>query len=76
MTKNLNVGPLDVASITRQRKLRTSNKISKGIVGSSLKYPRPLLGRPTFLGLAGPTLARLAAGSLRCWGEAAFAVFR
>jgi hypothetical protein len=68
MTEDLNsVSPPDVSSIIRQRKLHTSNKISKGTVGRSLRQPaRPLLGTilVLFPTLAGPTLARLAGGSL------------
>lgn len=79
MTENLNnVDPSDVTCITR-RKLHTSNKISKGIVGSSLKQlARPLLGGPDltiFPATAVSTLARLAGRSLTRSGEAGVAIF-
>ncbi len=79
MTENLNsVCPSDVTYITR-RKLHTSNRISKGIVGSSLKQlARPLLGSPDlamFPATAGSTLARLAGRSLTCSGEAGVTTF-
>jgi molybdenum-dependent DNA-binding transcriptional regulator ModE len=79
MTENLNsVCPSDINCITRQ-KLHTSNKISKGIVGSSLKQlARPLLGRPdlaTFPAMVGSTLDRLAGRSLTCSGEAGVTIF-
>jgi hypothetical protein len=79
MTENLNSAcPSDVTCITR-RKLHTSNKISKGIIGSSLKQlARPLLGGPDlamFPAMAGSTLARLAGRSLTCSGEAGVTIF-
>jgi hypothetical protein len=73
MTEYLNsVSPSDVSCIAR-RKAHTSNKISKGIIGSSLKQlARPLLGSPDlamFRVMAGRALARLAGRSLTCSGE-------
>lgn len=81
MTENLNsVCPSEVVYITR-RKLHTSNKISKGIIGSSLKQlGRPLLGSPDLVmflatGMAGHTFARLAGRSLTRPGEADVTTF-
>jgi hypothetical protein len=54
--------------------VKISNKTSKIIVGSSLKLPRPLLGRPTLAvpvlsPLTRATLALLAGRSMRFWEE-------
>jgi hypothetical protein len=79
MTENLNgVCPSDVTRIAR-RIPHTSNKISKGIIGSTLKQlARPLLGSPDlamFPARAGSTLARLAERFLTCSGEASVTIF-
>jgi hypothetical protein len=80
MTENLKgARPSDVTCISRW-KLRTSNTISKGIIGSALKQlARPLLRSPdlaTFPAMApGPTLARLTGRSLTCSGEAGVTIF-
>ena len=49
MTENLDGDAvLDLAESTSKEVLRTSYKISRGIVGSSLKRPRSLLEMPVF----------------------------
>lgn len=79
MTKYLNnMCPSDVTSLTRW-KLHTSNKISKGIIGSSLKQlARPLLGSTDFTmfpALAGPSFTRLAGRPLACSGGIGVTIF-
>ena len=77
MTENLNsVCTSDVTHIMRL-KPHTSNKMSKGIIGSSLKQlARPLLGNlAMFPARAETTLGRLAGRSLTCSGEAGVTIF-
>jgi hypothetical protein len=82
MTENLNNAcTSDVASITRERKLHTSNKISRGSIESSLEYLRSLLKRPTLallparIAWSSLSLARFAGYSFRYLGEAMFSMY-
>jgi hypothetical protein len=74
MAENLNNVSIRCIFYYEGTQLHTSNKTSKIIVGSSLRHPRPLLGRPSLAlpvlsALARPTLARLAGRSMRSWEE-------